>query len=141
MMVTVLCWPGAACLGAAPVSSLDEAVVVALSSPANLDSGIMLVTGSLPRKCLLKPATPTKATRDRPSRRAKDQIEFSDERTLHDAEVERERHLQAAEKVTAVTVSASPVGLSLIEMSGRGYLGTLQRGGEGLASIQFRIPL
>jgi hypothetical protein len=63
MMVTVLCWPGAACLGAAPVSSLDEAVVVALSSPANLDSGIMLVTGSLWRKCLLKPATPTKATR------------------------------------------------------------------------------
>jgi len=32
MMVTILCWPGTAPLGAAPVSSLDEAVVVALSN-------------------------------------------------------------------------------------------------------------
>ena len=55
MMVTVLCWLGAAFLGAAPVSSLDEAVVVALSSPASLNSGIrMLVTGSLPEEMLVE---------------------------------------------------------------------------------------
>ena len=48
MMVTVLCWPDTACLGAAP-SSLDEAVVVALSSPASGVAKLGLTPGVVRR--------------------------------------------------------------------------------------------
>jgi hypothetical protein len=82
MIVTVLCSPGAARFGAAPVSSTDDAVVVALSPSVGLGSGIMMLAiGSLPMGCLWKLATPTKATKDRPNKRASACIAVKDRRT------------------------------------------------------------
>jgi hypothetical protein len=82
MIVTVLCSPGAARFGAAPVSSTDDAVVVALRPSVGLGSGIMMLAiGSLPMGCLWKLATPTKATKDRPSKRASACIAVKDRRT------------------------------------------------------------